>query len=156
MLSFKIRSPHTWWCRVYSWESLKSELCFMTQGEMLTVMLLGHGSRAGEWETGGGWCLCKSQVRTDTMRHHQTPDAMLWLVWNCKDDWSVSGYCRSRVMRWYQLSTWIPAWHHFGVIQDLTKWRYPEALPSKCTGCKSVNNNYCNKIADVKTYYHFM
>ena len=30
-------------------------------------------------------------------------------VWNGKDDWSMSGYCRSVMRRWYQLSTWIPA-----------------------------------------------
>ena len=44
--------------------SLSNLSCWSeTQREMLTVMLAGHGSRAGESETGGGWCLCKSQVR---------------------------------------------------------------------------------------------
>ena len=50
---------------------------------MLTVMLVGHGSRGEESETGGGWCLCKSQVRMMMMmilQTHQIPDAMLWPV----------------------------------------------------------------------------
>lgn len=128
----------------------------------VTWCLSGHGSRAGESETGGGSCSCKSQYQVIMITlqtwsvSRQTCQTLLWLVWNCKDDWSVSGYCRSVMRRWGQLSTWIPATLTSQWCDHLTKWRYPEALHFKCTGCKSVNNNYCNKIADVKTHYHFM
>ena len=80
---------------------------------VMCVMMSGHGSRAGESETGGGSCSCKSQVMMITLQTGslslQTCQTLLWLVWNCKDDWSVSGYCRRVMRRWGQLSTWIPA-----------------------------------------------